>query len=350
MDLKGFSGPWQITLPLKDMKWRSSVLNEKQTHHWVPSIYWHDQRIKVLNPGRLYKKSVVVHFIAALILFSSKFRRRFRDSLESCRKGRLIQKALSGHVPDVVISYSPDMTYVLRHGARLLMPLVTAMHCDMDTLLKGNERYFASLESSERIVVLLPSYISDLKKYLKLPRIVCIPNAVPQTSDVCDYSSRLIISTGRVCPQKNHLQAIRSFAIFHRTHPDWRFRIVGDCSYDERYAQACKQEAVRLGVGNEVEFAGVIRNVLAELLKASIFLFPSVFEGFPLALTEAMTQGLACVCLKDCPGSCELVETGKTGLLVDYTAEDIAGALDELARDPDLRKRMGASVLDQIVS
>ena len=75
---------------------------------------------------------------------------------------------------------------------------------------------------------------------------------------------------------------------------------------------------------------------------ADLFLSTSDFEGLPNALIEAQGLGLPAVATR-CPfGPDEIVDDGVTGLLVPVgDAEALAGAVAELARDPERRRRMG---------
>ena len=86
---------------------------------------------------------------------------------------------------------------------------------------------------------------------------------------------------------------------------------------------------------------GVTNDSKAVLKKAAIFAFPSAYEGFPLALTEAMAAGLPCIGLKSCLAVSQLVEDNKTGILTDQSVGKIAIALERLIRDEKLRVRLG---------
>ncbi len=101
--------------------------------------------------------------------------------------------------------------------------------------------------------------------------------------------------------------------------------------------------------GLPVSFVGVLgREALsAELGAASIAVFPSVRaasgdqDGLPVALLEAMSTGCAVVA-SDLPGLRDAVQDGQSGLLTTPgSAEDLAGALRRLLRDPDLCHQLG---------
>ena len=72
-----------------------------------------------------------------------------------------------------------------------------------------------------------------------------------------------------------------------------------------------------------------------------IFVFPSLMEGMPLTLLEAMAAGLPVVTTETC-GMADVVEDGFDGLLVrPADAEDLAQAIQRLCENPDLRCQLG---------
>ena len=114
---------------------------------------------------------------------------------------------------------------------------------------------------------------------------------------------------------------------------------------DGEQGAALRQQAARLGLGRRVLFAGMKprAEVAALYPLADIFVLPSTYEGFPVAILEAMAAGLPVVATS-VAGVPEAIDPGVSGLLV--AAEDAAGlarALAELAADPERRKAMGAA-------
>ena len=83
------------------------------------------------------------------------------------------------------------------------------------------------------------------------------------------------------------------------------------------------------------------------LRAAECFVMPSLSEGMPMALLEAMAYGMAIVATR-AGGIPELVEDGVTGLLVEPDdPEALAAALARLAADPDLRHRLASAARDR---
>jgi glycosyltransferase involved in cell wall biosynthesis len=81
----------------------------------------------------------------------------------------------------------------------------------------------------------------------------------------------------------------------------------------------------------------------ALLAENDIFVFPSVMEGTPLAIQEAMAGGMAVVTTETC-GMIDLVENEYNGLLIPPAdSEALENAVVRLALDPDLRTRLGCA-------
>jgi glycosyltransferase involved in cell wall biosynthesis len=79
------------------------------------------------------------------------------------------------------------------------------------------------------------------------------------------------------------------------------------------------------------------------LQRTGILALPSLVEGFPLSLLEAMACGVPAVAADASAGVRELVDDGRTGLLtVRGDADDLAAALDRLMGDGELRRDLAA--------
>ena len=95
-------------------------------------------------------------------------------------------------------------------------------------------------------------------------------------------------------------------------------------------------------LSERIFFRGTTNNVASVLQNASIFAFPSLYEGFPLALAEAFSMGLPAVGCKDCSGVNSLIKDGSNGFLTDPTPEAFAEGLAKLMMSEDLRRQLGA--------
>lgn len=98
-----------------------------------------------------------------------------------------------------------------------------------------------------------------------------------------------------------------------------------------------------------VRFLGFVHDVRAVLSAADFYVMPSYWEGWGLALGEAMAAGLAAVG-SDVPAVSDLIVPGETGLLVPPgDAAALADAIDSLAADERFRRAAGAAARQRIV-
>ncbi|MHC4985277.1 MAG: glycosyltransferase, partial [Planctomycetota bacterium] len=121
------------------------------------------------------------------------------------------------------------------------------------------------------------------------------------------------------------------------------FMLAGDGPLRGSVDRFCRKPAGRM-----CRALGFVDDVPGLLSAADLFVLPSRWEGWPLALGEAMAAGLAAVGT-DCSGIRDVLVPNETGLLVapkDPVA--LAGAILMLADDPANRAKLAAAGRDRI--
>lgn len=93
---------------------------------------------------------------------------------------------------------------------------------------------------------------------------------------------------GRFNPQKNHAFLLEAFAALKKRRPDARLLLVGDGFLEEQ----TRALAGKLGVIEDVVFAGSVENVADYLDAMDVMALPSRYEGFPTVLVEWQCAGL----------------------------------------------------------
>lgn len=150
----------------------------------------------------------------------------------------------------------------------------------------------------------------------------------------------VILSVGRLVIQKNHETAIRALSKIY-TH-DFEYWIVGSGVLEPHL----KKLVHELNLEYKVKFLGFRKDIPELLNQSDIFLMTSYWEGFGLAVVEAMAASLPVV-VSNVSGLREVVsedftEIPKTGFLIDPKSEDdVAVCLNKLFADPRLRMEMG---------
>lgn len=150
-----------------------------------------------------------------------------------------------------------------------------------------------------------------------------------------------ILYVGRLEAQKNLPALVRACTAL----PWAELVIVGEGS------QRAQLEALARPAGERIRFLGQRPNteLPALLASASIFVLPSLYEGHPKTLIEAMCTGIA-VLGANAPGIAGMVRDGESGLLCEHSQESIAAALQKLHDDPALRMRLGRDGMQQAVT
>jgi len=186
--------------------------------------------------------------------------------------------------------------------------------------------------------------------YPGLSQVLVVPNPLPTELEASsrDKSSwapvdgtrrRVLLSVGRLAPEKCTDRIIDAFAKLAPVHPDWDLHLAGDGPQRatlQRQIDATKLPSSRLRLlGRSSEPWTLMR-------EADAFVMASRYEGFPNALLEAMGTGLPCVAT-DCPsGPREISRDGTDALLVapgDSAA--LEAALARLMGDATLRRDLG---------
>ncbi|MGB2958035.1 MAG: glycosyltransferase family 4 protein [Bacteroidota bacterium] len=140
---------------------------------------------------------------------------------------------------------------------------------------------------------------------------------------------------GRLTEQKGVDYLLDAAALLQSRRIDHRLVIVGDGELRDQL----ETKARSLGLGR-VTFTGYQRNIAEILGGFDVFVLPSLWEGFPVSLVEAMASGLPVVATR-VGGTGEAVLDGITGYLVTpRDAEDLADKIATLVTDPDTRNRM----------
>jgi glycosyltransferase involved in cell wall biosynthesis len=161
-----------------------------------------------------------------------------------------------------------------------------------------------------------------------LEKIEVLYNPV-DVSDLCSGSNRtraavlnelnlppdslILLNVARVAPQKGLLYAIQALPEIQRKFPETHLISVGGKD-DAPWLARLAGEIEKLGLKNHVHLLGARRDVRDFLYNCDLFVFPSMFEGLGIALTEAMAVGCACVA-SDIKPLDEFVETGVDGML-----------------------------------
>ena len=154
-----------------------------------------------------------------------------------------------------------------------------------------------------------------------------------------------LLNIGALAPRKGQEYGLSALAELCAAGVEARLVLVGDGP--DR--PALEAQAARLGVGNQVEFAGEQLDPRPFLEAADLFVFPSRQEGFSNALIEAMASGLPVVA-SDVGGNREAVGEEGGRIVPPEDSEALATGILELSSDRRSLAAVGAANRERVTS
>ncbi|MDC0060003.1 glycosyltransferase [bacterium] len=143
-----------------------------------------------------------------------------------------------------------------------------------------------------------------------------------------DKRNNLILSVGRLCKQKNQTIAIKAFAIFLKKFPNYKLVLIGHGNDYKKLKDLC----LSLNIIESIIFKGWVSDPKKYYLKSKILIFPSLYEGLPNTLIEAVNYDLPCISSK-CSGASDIL-TEKYGSFVPrYNYEILAKKMIYVTRN-----------------
>lgn len=196
------------------------------------------------------------------------------------------------------------------------------------------------LKFADGIIVTTKALKTYVNNFAQEEKIHLIPNGVDVNlfkpfNKKFNSKNIQILSVGRIEKQKNYENLIEAIALLdHKKYIT--LTIIGRGSLQKRLENLAKKLSVKLKI---IDFAphDQMPNFYAS---ADIFILPSLIEGHPKALLEAMASGLPCIASK-VPGNAEIIRDGKTGVFSTTESGDIKNKIDFLVQNDDLREKLG---------
>ena len=210
-----------------------------------------------------------------------------------------------------------------------------------------SERFL--VKKADQTICVSQSNLREGKSKFPMPRALVIVNGINQVKFNPDQEYKnvraefgiagdeiLVGYIARITAQKEPLNFLRAIAKVPATEKI-KFLIVGDGDLKVQMLQLAES----LDLGQRVIFENFRDDIPAILHAIDIFCLPSLWEGLPIALLEAMAMRKAIIATA-IDGTRDLVTHGKNGLLIPTSAPDaIAEAILKLASDHQLRELLG---------
>jgi glycosyltransferase involved in cell wall biosynthesis len=257
-----------------------------------------------------------------------------------------LRRDLAALPPDVVHAQNVRMTAVavtacaLRFGRR--PRVVATFHGVPEPRSSASARILARADAVAAVSTDLADVLA--RRGFPTSRLRLIPTAAPRPPTVPDSlvaelrptAGPLVVTIGRLVPEKDHARFLDAMAIVGDRHPSARFLVVGDGPR----RGPLEDRARRLGLGGRVRFTGWRDDAPAIAAVADVAVLSSESEGRSVAVLEALAAGTPVVATP-APGMRELVPVDAGIVTEDRSVASLAAAVSAVLADPAAGARMG---------
>jgi glycosyltransferase involved in cell wall biosynthesis len=155
----------------------------------------------------------------------------------------------------------------------------------------------------------------------------------------------LIVFVARFTSHKQPLSLIEAFSRALPSHPDMHLLMVGDGDQKEMAIDMI----ARAGIQHKVTLQSFRQDVPAVLASSDIFVLPSLWEGLPIGLLEALAMGKPVIATK-VDGTSEIIEHNVNGMLIDTNnlVDNLTRSLVKLGKDAALRATFSQKAIETV--
>lgn len=186
------------------------------------------------------------------------------------------------------------------------------------------------------------------KKYPFLKEKVEVITNVIDTNKFCPSECKNIVHetvrfivVARVVEQKNVLRFIEAISIAFQKTPNFRVDWYGE-PYPESYFEKCEQLVEQFALGNVISFYPATAEIVKVYQEADAFILPSIYEGFPNVLCEAMSCGLPVLASNVCDNPSILNDSAYGYLIDPLNVTDMADKISRFVMmESEQLKKMG---------
>lgn len=192
-------------------------------------------------------------------------------------------------------------------------------------------------------------YPKLLAKTVTITNFTDIDTFVPVKNET--HSKLRVLVTARISHQKNIKRFIEALSILKKENLSIDVKWFGNVNFGEdTYALECKELIERYGIGDIFHLLPATTSISTEYQSCDVFCLPSIFEGYPNVVCEAMSCGKPVLCSNVCDNS-TIVEDGVNGYLFDpYNIMDIVQAFRKVySLSTNQREEMGTKSREMAV-
>ncbi len=258
---------------------------------------------------------------------------------------RMIASVVKKWNPDVVVAYKRGASMAACLAKALVkFPLIVSERNTTQALSLIERMKFLTYSVADLIVPNSRSQARFIEShYPRLSNKTYVVTNMVNTDKFCPKLAQsneipIVLTTARIMPQKNIINYLKAVNIIKQKGIKCHFDWYGNDTGVPEYVEVVKNEMKRLDIADMISFHKPERNVQRLYQEADVYCLPSLYEGFPNVICEAMSAGLPIVCSNVCDNP-DLVTPGQNGyLFLPSNPEDIADKLIKILRLSNLEK------------
>nr|MBQ5604520.1 glycosyltransferase [Bacteroidales bacterium] len=318
---------------------------ERVASLWIKGFVEQGHSVDVVMSSSIDPVTYEIPANVGIHKIDSRFSNRFIRIIHNLFfKSICLKKILTTINPNVVITVMPEWIPLIdkicpHRTFKLISTEHSAFEHPTDALI-SSDLYMHKFESNKKADVVTVLTNSDkICIGSRLDNVVVLPNPLTyKPVEVMPSKDPFVLAVGRLDGWyvKGFDILINAWAKIANDFPTWKLVIAGGGRLEnkERLEILCEE----LNVSSSVEFVGFV-DPLSYYLKASIFVLSSRYEGFGMVLTEAMSQGCACVACDWRGRQADIISNDKEGILCrPNDINDLAYAISRLIKDSNFRK------------
>lgn len=248
--------------------------------------------------------------------------------------------------PDVLISFLPENNLIAvlvgkLRGIKVIISEHTNHTAMVDRKTKWIQKYVYRFAFATTV---LTSF--DKPYFSKFgAKVTIMPNPLKLPESIKEFSKRnhTILAVGALnrYENKGFDSLLKLIAPILEKNLDWSLTIAG---HGDKGMQDLMQLTKQLKLEKQVNFTGFCNNIQALMQDSQIFVLPSKYEGLPMGLMEALSNGMACIAYDCVSGPSELIKHNLNGLLIkDQDHISMQQGLISLIENPKLRKKLASN-------
>lgn len=264
----------------------------------------------------------------------------FESVANSIKRILKLKNYIQEQKPCAIISFLTHVNVVSIVASKLTQtPIIACEHSNYN-LIKSKLHKLARILIYPLADIVTVLTKGDIAHYPYKKNIRVLPNPIEKPEIFSANKEKVVIGVGRLVHEKGFERLIEAF--LQARVDGWKLKIIGaGVKKDELVGLIAKHDATSI-----IELTGARKDVYSFYQASSIFVLSSREEGYPMALCEAMSYGMACIAFDCKSGPSDIITNDYDGILVEAdNTEELAKRIKRVMLDEEKRVLLGKNAV-----